>query len=41
MSGGLVRADDGDIGAILTDSGTHGGLSADEVDSLCERILFM
>lgn len=41
MSGGLVRADDGDIGDILTDSGTHDGLSADEVDSLCERILFM
>lgn len=41
LVGGLVRADDGDIGGILTDSGTHVGLKADEVDSLCERILFM
>lgn len=40
MECGRVRPDDGDIGEILTDSGTHAGLSAKEVDALCERIQF-
>ncbi|QHF00422.1 hypothetical protein LCG56_28950 (plasmid) [Pseudomonas cannabina pv. alisalensis] len=40
MMGGLVRPGDGDIGEILTDSGTHAGLTAEGVDQLCERIQF-
>lgn len=40
MIGGLVRPGDGDIGEILTDSGTHEGLTVDGVDALCERIQF-
>ncbi|SBW84634.1 hypothetical protein PVE_R2G0608 [Pseudomonas veronii 1YdBTEX2] len=40
MEGGLVRPGDGDIGEILTDSGTHAGLTAEGVDALRERIQF-
>ncbi|WP_439126259.1 MAG: hypothetical protein ACNJA3_28230 (plasmid) [Pseudomonas rhizophila] len=40
MMGGLVRPGDGDIGDILTDSGTHEGLTTEGVDALCERIQF-
>ena len=40
MSGGLVKPNDGDIGDVLTDSGTHEGLNAEQIHNLCDRILF-
>jgi len=39
MSGGLVKPNDGDIGDVLTDSGTHEGLNAEQIHDLCDRIL--
>jgi len=32
----LVIPDDGDIGSILTNSGAHAGLNADQVHELCD-----
>lgn len=40
LTGGLVRPNDGEIGDILTDVGTHAGLSADDIDALCESLQF-
>jgi hypothetical protein len=33
-----VEPDDGDIGDILTNSGTHAGLTSDEVHDIADRI---
>lgn len=38
LDSGAVRPDDGDIGSILTNSGKHAGLTADQIDTLCERL---
>lgn len=38
LDGGLVRPNDGDIGDILTDTGSHEGMTAAEIDSFCEEI---
>lgn len=35
----LVLPNDGDIGSILTNSGLHSGLTADEIGSLCDEIM--
>lgn len=34
----LVLPNDGNIGDILTDGGSHAGLTATEIDTLCEEI---
>ena len=39
MDKGLVRPNDGDIGDILTSSGSVPPLSADEVAAMCDKIL--
>jgi hypothetical protein len=39
LQNGRVRPDDGDIGAILTSSGDHAGLSAEQVHDLCDLLL--
>lgn len=39
LKAGEVSPDDGDIGDILTNSGAHAGLSADEVHELCDSLL--
>lgn len=38
LESGSVSPDDGDIGDILTNGQTHPGLTADEIDKLCESI---
>lgn len=34
----LVLPNDGDIGDILTDTGSHEGMTAAEIDSFCEEL---
>lgn len=36
---GHVSPNDGDIGDILTNSGEHAGLTSEQVDALCDRLL--
>lgn len=40
VGNGVVRHNDGDIGDVLTDSGTSEGLNAEQILNLCDRILF-
>jgi hypothetical protein len=38
LDAGTVTPNDGDIGDVLTCSGDHGGLTAAQIDELCERL---
>lgn len=35
---GNVKPNDGDVGDILTDSGTHEGLNEEEIDDLIDKL---